>query len=91
MTIPHTRTEFTEILSNCVALSGHRAAYVELICTRGGSPTFSRDPRDATNRFIAFAVPFGSVANPDQMARGLHLAISSVVRMLPTSMSLPPP
>ena len=87
MSIPHTRAEITEILSNCVALSGHRAAYVEMICTRGGSPTFSRDPRDAVNRFMAFAVPYGSVANPDQMARGLHLAISNVVRIPPTSLN----
>jgi branched-chain amino acid aminotransferase len=85
MRIPHTRPEVAEILSNCVALSGHRAAYVEMICTRGGSPAFSRDPRDAVNRFMAFAVPFGSVANPDQMARGLHLAISDVVRIPPGS------
>lgn len=85
MTIPHTRAEVTEILSNCVALAGHRAAYVEMICTRGGSPTFSRDPRDAVNRFMAFAVPFGSVASPDQLARGLHLAISDVVRIPPKS------
>ena len=27
MTIPQTRAQVTEILSNCVALSGHRAAY----------------------------------------------------------------
>ena len=86
MTIPYSRMQVTEILSNCVALSGHRAAYVEMICTRGGSPTFSRDPRDAVNRFMAFAVPFGSVANPEQMARGLHLAISNVVRIPPMSL-----
>jgi branched-chain amino acid aminotransferase len=64
-----------------VALSGHRDAYVEMICTRGASPTFSRDPRDAVNRFMAFAVPFGSVASPEQMARGLRMAISDAVRI----------
>lgn len=85
MSIPYDRTDVAKILSNCVALSGHTAAYVEMICTRGGSPTFSRDPRDAVNRFMAFAVPFGSVANPEQMARGLHLAISNVVRIPPKS------
>ncbi len=87
MHIPYTRSEVAEILLNCVALSGHRAAYVEMICTRGGSPTFSRDPRDAVNRFSAFAVPYGSVANPDQITRGLHLAISNVVRIPPTSLN----
>lgn len=85
MTISFDRSEVTEILSNCVALSGHKHAYVEMICTRGGSPSFSRDPREATNRFMAFAVPFGSVANPDQMERGLRVAVSDVVRIPPKS------
>ncbi|MEM8572731.1 MAG: aminotransferase class IV [Pseudomonadota bacterium] len=81
LAIPYERAEVVEILHNCVALSGLRNAYVEFICTRGMSPTFSRDPRDAVNRFIAFAIPFGSVANPDQMARGLHAAITPIVRI----------
>ena len=85
MTIPYDRGEVTEILKNCVALSGHRNAYVEMICTRGCSPSFSRDPRDAINRFMAFAVPYGSVANADQMKRGLDIAISDVVRIPPKS------
>lgn len=85
MTIPFERGEVANILTNCVALSGLRDAYVEMICTRGGSPSFSRDPRDATNRFMAFAVPYGSVANAEQMERGLRIAISDVVRIPPKS------
>ncbi|MCR4266080.1 aminotransferase class IV [Nitratireductor sp. ZSWI3] len=85
MSIPHDRAAVAEILHNCVALSGHRAAYVEMLCTRGASPTFSRDPRDAVNRFMAFAVPYGSVANTEQMERGLHVAISDAVRIPPSS------
>lgn len=85
MSIPFDRREVTDILTNCVALSGHTDAYVEMICTRGGSPNFSRDPRDAINRFMAFAVPYGSVANAEQMKRGLHIAISDVVRIPPRS------
>lgn len=81
MTIPYDRAAVAAILQNCVALSGLREAYVEMICTRGTSPTFSRDPRDAVNRFMAFAVPFGSVASEEQLARGLHIAISDVVRI----------
>lgn len=81
MSIPHSRTEVADILHDCVALSGHGRAYVEMICTRGASPTFSRDPRDAVNRFMAFAVPYGSVANDEQMRRGLHLAVTDVVRI----------
>jgi branched-chain amino acid aminotransferase len=85
MSIPFDRAGVTEILHNCVALSGHRSAYVEMLCTRGASPTFSRDPRDAINRFMAFAVPFGSVANSEQLARGLHVSISQRVRIPPAS------
>lgn len=85
MTIPFDRDGVAEILHNCVALSGHRAAYVEMLCTRGASPTFSRDPRQAINRFMAFAVPFGSVANAEQLQRGLRVAISDKVRIPPAS------
>ena len=85
MDVGLTRDEAGEVLHNCVALSGHRSAYVEMICTRGASPVFSRDPREAVNRFMAFAVPYGSVANPEQMERGLHVAISDAVRIPPQS------
>ncbi len=85
MSIPYDGKQVTEIVHNCVALSGLRSAYVEFICTRGTSPTFSRDPREAINRFIAFAIPFGSVANPEQMKHGLHAAITPLQRIPPQS------
>lgn len=85
MSIPYDRAEVSEILHNCVALSGLQNAYVEFICTRGTSPTFSRDPRDQINRFVVFAIPFGSVANAEQMDRGLHAAITDFVRIPPNS------
>jgi branched-chain amino acid aminotransferase len=84
MTIPHSREDVRRILHNCVALSGHRQAYVEMLCTRGASPTFSRDPRNCVNRFMAFSVPYGSVANAEQMRRGLSVVTSDIVR-IPTS------
>jgi branched-chain amino acid aminotransferase len=86
MEISYDREEVRAILHNCVALSGHRNAYVEMLCTRGGSPVFSRDPRDAINRFAAFAAPFGSVANAEQMARGLRVQITDIVRIPPESL-----
>lgn len=85
MSIPYTQVQVAEILHNCVALSGLQNAYVEFVCTRGTSPEFSRDPRDAENRFIAFAIPFGSVANSEQMDHGLHLAITDILRIPPNS------
>lgn len=74
-----------EILHNCVAMSGHRKAYVEMICTRGTATNFSRDPREATNRFLAFAVPYGAVANDAQMRRGLNVSITDTTRIPPDS------
>ena len=85
MTLPLDRDGVAQVLLNCAALSGLRAAYVEMICTRGASPTFSRDPREAQNRFICFAVPYGSVANAEQMARGLNIALTEVQRIPPAS------
>lgn len=75
------REAIQEILCHCVALSGLRDAYVEMICTRGTSPEFSRDPRQAENRFLAFAVPYGAVASEAQLQSGLHLAIGSNIRI----------
>lgn len=85
MSISLSKTEIADILHTCVALSGLKNAYVEFICTRGTSPSFSRDPRDAENRFLAFVIPFGSVANPDQLERGLHLAVTDILRIPPGS------
>ena len=85
MRLPFDRNELTDVLKECVRRSGLDDAYVEMICTRGVSPTFSRDPRDAINRFIAFVIPFGWVANEDQRERGLRLAISDIPRIPPQS------
>ncbi|MFL9946206.1 aminotransferase class IV [Paraburkholderia agricolaris] len=72
-----------DILVECVRRSGLRDAYVEMLCTRGISPTFSRDPREAINQFVAFAVPFGSVANARQLEEGLHMHLIDDVRRIP--------
>ena len=85
MSIPYNKLQIMEILHNCVALSKFKNAYVEFICTRGTSPNFSRDPRNAENRFIAFAIPFGSVASKEQLESGLQLAITDIVRIPPSS------
>ncbi len=73
--------QITAILSHCVRLSGLRASYVEMICTRGQPPWGSRDPRQAVNQFHAFAVPFVWIANEAQRERGLHIKTSDVQRI----------
>lgn len=77
--------QITEVLSQCVRLSGLRASYVEMICTRGQPPWGSRDPRLAVNQFYAFAVPYVWLANAQQREAGLHLMISDVQRIPATS------
>ncbi len=81
MTLPVDRDGLAAILGECVARSGLRDAYVEMILTRGRSPTFSRDPRDAVNNFIAFAVPFGWVMTAEQRARGIDVVIAGTKRI----------
>lgn len=81
MTLPVDRDGLTEILMQCVRRSGMADVYVEMICTRGASPTFSRDPRDAVNRLIVFAIPFGWIADHEQRARGIDIAISGTRRI----------
>lgn len=75
----------TDILSQCVRLSGLQRSYVEMICTRGQPPWGSRDPRLAVNQFYAFAVPFVWIANEEQRARGLRLVVSEIQRIPPSS------
>ena len=80
-----TREQITDVLTQCVRLSGLRASYVEMICTRGQPPWGSRDPRLAVNQFYAFAVPYVWIANAEQREKGLHLVISDVQRIPATS------
>ncbi|AIO36243.1 aminotransferase class IV family protein [Burkholderia cenocepacia] len=83
LNVPLSDDALRDILVECVRRAGLRNAYVEMLCTRGVSPTFSRDPRDAVNQFIAFAVPYGSVANARQLREGLHLHLVDDVRRIP--------
>ena len=85
MALPVEREEVAEILKECVQRSGLDDAYVEMICTRGVPAPGSRDPRDAINNFIAFAIPFGWIANEEQRERGLHLSVSDIPRIPPQS------
>ncbi len=85
LSLPVDRAKLARILAECVAQSGHNDAYVEMILTRGVSPTFSRDPRDAVNQLICFAIPFGWILRPEQRETGLSIAISEIQRIPPES------
>lgn len=85
LTVPVSRGELAAILAECVDRAGLRDAYVEMILTRGVSPTFSRDPRDAENQLICFAIPFVWVLPPEKWEAGLSVAVSPIRRIPPES------
>ncbi len=83
MSLPLDRDQIRDILFQCVRLTGLRDAYVEMICTRGIPAPGSRAPRQCSNRFYAFAIPFIWIADPEKQRQGLHLIISQAQRIPP--------
>ncbi|MDA8692402.1 aminotransferase class IV [Candidatus Pseudothioglobus singularis] len=79
------RDDLKKILAGCVKHAGLDDAYVEMIQTRGVSENFQRDPRKANHRFLAFAVPFGWILNPDEFEKGLNVIVSNIRRIPPES------
>ena len=79
------RPELKKIVAGCVEHSGLDDAYVEMIQTRGMSPNFQRDPRKASPRFMAFAVPFGWILEPQNFESGLNVIVSDRRRISPDS------
>lgn len=80
-----TPAQVRAVMHECVRRSGLRDAYVEVLCTRGLPAPGSRDPRSCTNRFMAFAIPFVWIADPQKQARGVDLYVSDVQRIAPAS------
>lgn len=85
MTIAYDRHELRQILHGCVRAAGLQNAYVAMICTRGVPPPGVRDPRQAENRFYAYAVPYVWIASPEKQQQGIDLHISQRQRIAPAS------
>lgn len=85
LTLPVSPGELARILAECVARSGLEDAYVEMVLTRGTSPTFSRDLLEACNQLICFAIPFGWILKPEQREAGLSIVLSDIRRIPPDS------
>ncbi len=75
------RQRMREVMHECVRRAGLRDAYVELLCTRGRPAPGSRDPRTCSNRFMAFAIPFVWIADPDKQRRGVNLIVGTPQRI----------
>ena len=85
MKIPYDRAEVRQILHGCVRAGDLDDAYVAMVCTRGVPPRGARDPRLATNRFYAYALPFVWIAPPQKQAQGIALHVSQRIRIAPES------
>jgi len=79
------RDDLKKILANCVVKGKLENAYVEMIQTRGISPKFVRDPRAATPRVMAFAVPFGWILKQEDFEKGLNVLLTDIKRIPPSS------
>ena len=79
------RDALKKILANCVVKGKLENAYVEMIQTRGISPKFVRDPRLATPRVMAFAVPFGWILKQEDFEKGLNVLLTDIKRIPPSS------
>lgn len=75
------REQMRAVMHECVRRAGLRDAYVELLCTRGRPAPGSRDPRTCTNRFMAFAIPFVWIADPEKQQRGVNLVVGTPQRI----------
>lgn len=85
--LPVTREELTGILDGCVRRSGLRRALVKPVCTRGVPTPGSRDPRDATPNFFAYAQPYSDTIKRDVQDRGLDLIVASAPRISPDAVN----
>ncbi len=70
LTLPVGRDELAEILAECVRQSGHENAYVDMILTRGSSPTFSRDPVTQRTGLSALLSRLAGYSNPTNVSVG---------------------
>jgi branched-chain amino acid aminotransferase len=81
-TVPFDRGQIVDILHECCARANLQDAYVQMLVTRGQpDPQAPRDPRRATNRFVAFARPFIWILPQERQQDGMHLRISSIERI----------
>ncbi|MEM7632727.1 MAG: aminotransferase class IV [Pseudomonadota bacterium] len=71
-------------LHQMVAATGLSDAYVAMVAARGRNPVpGSRDPRDCTNHFYAWCVPYVHIVKPEIAATGTTVWIAKSVRRIP--------
>lgn len=81
---PYTPEEVRRIVGECVDRSGLENTYVKVEITRGVIPHNGRDLRDATQRFIAYAVPYIWIWGEEKCRSGANVHLSSKYRRIPS-------
>ncbi|MDK3016075.1 aminotransferase class IV [Pseudodonghicola flavimaris] len=84
MNILMDRFEVHAALEEMVAASGLQDAYVAMVAARGPNTVpGSRDPRDCSNHFYAWCVPYVHIVKPEQAEKGTSVWIAKSVRRIP--------
>lgn len=73
------KPEVAGILTSLVARTGLRDAYVAMIATRGVPEAGERDPRNFTNRFYAYVIPYVWIVQPAQQEAGIDMVVAREV------------
>ncbi len=93
LTCPYGARELKTILATCVQRGGvAQGAYVSLVLTRGRYATpeaaRARDILRTVPTFLAYAVPYRWIAEPQRQERGVRLIVSTVPRIPSASVDM---
>lgn len=80
---PYSPEEVRRIVAECVERSGLEESYIKLELSRGVIPNDGRDLRKATQRFVAFAVPYVWVWGEEKCKNGSNIHVSSRYNRIP--------
>jgi branched-subunit amino acid aminotransferase/4-amino-4-deoxychorismate lyase len=83
MKLPLPREEIKKILTEMLAKSGIRDAFVELIVTRGFKSVRESNPKDIVNNLYMFIMPYVWVMEPELQYTGGSAIIARTVRRVP--------
>ena len=81
---PYSPEEVRRIVGECVERSGLRESYVKVELTRGVIPQNGRDLRDASQRFVAYAVPYVWIWGEEKCREGANVHLSTKYRRIPS-------
>jgi branched-chain amino acid aminotransferase len=81
---PYSPEEVRRIVGECVERSGLRESYVKVELTRGVIPQNGRDLRDASQRFVAYAVPYVWIWGEEKCRAGANVHLSTKYRRIPS-------